>query len=687
MPISISNYKRISQEHGSTSKVDKTVHLSEAGDELLVHGGNFSGKITSWFRGFRSAQNTAVRKNFLEALTSQYGEDVVAHVTANGQLNYAASIKKPLTAREIFLAFEHADKYKAQIDTQNIELASQYGTDSASGYQLSPRPVDSKLEEVLSRTFKRNEDTKGIRESIDFAAVGKEIKEQAREYGGGKHVLDKVEVDAIAEQVLGKAVAEVHNKSMLNKYLAANGRSEAAGKGSRGYINRGIETAVSDAMYKTDTPAILTEDQVAEIAEHTIQKFTRAEQAVESLNISDNDLKEKVISFAVQSNLSPSQVKRAWETGMQMKPHLKVIAGADEASEKELKGAVNGYLDIISELSASDSDASLSFESEKNESILMMMAQGEDTAEKLHDRMTKPGAFNSYIRAMNHYRFSFPATEHYQEQKSLYRPGMQRAQRFSAWTESLGFALAEQLGKPGGEAEILAESKQIESFSDIDDQTLNLMRNTGMVMPAPDRINQEGGGTFCDEAMEQIGNEISTGKLGSVKDDICEQFRIDIGVRSTAYFEGEEVDKDAEKVEARLKEFCTNEEGVLDRNMLFAVSQIHQGTIAPLQAVFHQGGQMSPLPGIFVGGDASEYHYDKANDGSVLVKMISKKVRPQLFGSPERGHIELDSDKSSFEMAVELRLNPETFTAARDHYFPPELINATYQYKLYAQDE
>ena len=687
MPINISSYKRISQEHGSTSKVDKTVHLSASGDQLLVHGGSFSGRIVSWFRGFRSAQHTAVREHFLEALTSQYGEDVVAHVTANGQLNYAASIKKPLTAREIFLAIKQADKYKAQIDARNIGLASRYGTDSPSGYQISPRPVDSKLEQVLSRTFKRNEDTKGIRESIDFAAVGKEIKERVREYGGGKHVLDKVEVDAIAEQVLGKAVTEAYNKSMLNKYLAANGRSEAAGKGSRGYINRGIETAVSDAMYKTDIPAVLTEDQVAEIAEHTIQKFTRAEQAVEPLNISDNDLKEQVISFAVHNNLSPSQVKRAWEAGLQMKPHLKIIAAADEASEKELKGAVNGYLDIISELSASDSDTALTVDSRKAKSALMMMAQGEDTAEKLHDRMTKPGAFNSYIRAINYYRFSFPDTEDYKRQQSFYQPSMQRAQSFSAWTESLGFALAEQLGKPGGEAEILAESKHIESLPDIDDQTLNLMRDTGIAVPAPDRLNQEGGGTFCDEAMEQIENELSTGNVGSVKDDICNQFRIDIGVRSTAYFDGEKVDKDEAKVEARLKKFCTNESGVLDRDMLFAVSQIHQGTIAPLQAICHKSEQTAPVYGIVTGKDALEFYFNKADDGAVLVRMVSKKINATSFNTMEGEHTLLDSDKSSFEMAVELRLNPETFGPSRDHYFPPELINATYRYKLYAQDE
>ena len=203
---------------------------------------------------------------------------------------------------------------------------------------------------------------------------------------------------------------------------------------------------------------------------------------------------------------------------------------------------------------------------------------------------------------MNYHRLSFPDSDAYKKQEAaqadFYRPSLRRADTFSIWMESMGFASAAMLGKSGGEAEIIAQSAPLESSSEIGDRTLNLMRNTGIKVPTPDRTGQSGSGTFCNAALKYVEDQLSDGKTGSLQeDDISRQYLIDIGVRSPAYFNGVPASNEEAKVIEQLKEFCTaNEE--LNKDMLFAVSQFHQGSVGAVLQVFKRK-QIAPVHGLF----------------------------------------------------------------------------------------
>ena len=716
MPISIENYRGISNTAGRMMTAGNTVHLSKSGDALVLRGSGFLGKIVSWFQGFRSEQHEAVRQHFIVALTSQYGQDVAGMVAAQTRLNHAQNMKKALTSRDIFVAFKLAGEHEDQIKEHNDELASRYGDTSTN----EPDSVLSKISQLLSETTSDDGedvvlDTQKLRQHVDIDAIGNEIRQCIQERGrNGQCRVSNTEAKSIADSIIRNTMVEKYKKVMMDTYLIPmDGTKEdnesvqllsemysqhdlvmdaaQLGKDTVSYLNGQIENAITDAMYsgRTTGLVLLNQDQVIQIVEHILEDFvqqrSQAIQAVKTLDIPDQTLKKEVVSFVTYAHISPSHIKNVWDAGVQMRPHLKVIADADRVSEKELKDAVNGYIDTIPLLGGAASEDDVSVESRKARSFLMMLAQGDDRhsiTQELHRQITEAGPFRDYRRAMNYYRTSFPTSNEYAKQEDLYRPGLQRAQEFAAWAEGLGLVLAERLDTPGGEEEIIAADEFPES-PDISDHTLTLMRDTDVKIPTPERMNCKGEGPFCDPALAYIEQKLAGSNIGSVKDDICHQFLLD-GERSDMYFNGKKASRKG--VADSLKEFCRDEKGELDRNMMFGVSQIHQGVFGPpLRACWDE--QLGPIPGLCTGRDDCVYRFDKNNDGSISVQAISKKHDTLVMSSLRHGDVFLDSSKSEFEVALNLRLDTAQFTAERDRYFPPEVINATYRYSLYTQDE
>lgn len=735
MPISLDHYKHVSNTDGKIMTSGSTVHLSKSGDALVLHGSSLLGRMVSWFRGFRSAQHAEVRANFIEALTSQYGSDVAVMVASEARLNHVEHIKKALTSRDIFIAFKIADKYEGQIkdkkqsqDAHNNDLANRYVDSSTS--DTATQLVESKLSEVLSKIMPDDGDNiivdmTAFREFVD--AAGLKIKEGILKKGNnGEYQLSEAEADSIADKVLQDAIIQTYKKSVFDKYFIPTEGSknsnesirllsqfyerhdmtleaERLNNGTIDELNNKIEKDVLNEMYRggSSTPMLLDEARVSEIVKHRLEQFTMQRkptiQAVEELAIADPSLKKEVISFVTHRKISPSQIKKAWATGLKMRPHLKVIADADRVSEKELKGAINGYIDTIPMLGDAEREDDISIESIKARSFLMMLAQGDERhgmTQELHRQITEAGPFRSYRRATNYYRHSFCNADAYLENEDFYSSSMQRTREFATWTEGLGLVLAEELDTPGGEQQILNLREYLDSSSEIDEQTLTLMRNTGIKIPTPDRFNQEGSGRFCDAAMSFMEERLTSGDVDVVKDDICQQFLMDMK-RATAYFNGEKVT--ADNIVDTLKAFCTDDSGKLDRNMLFAVSQMHQGIFAPAIRTCVEE-QLGPIYGIPVSGFKENsrnsrliYRFDKNDDGSVSVRAVSSKYNLPIFSSMRaipvhKNEVPLDGTKSEFEVSLNLRLNPATFSTDRENFVPPEVIDANYKYSLYIRE-
>ena len=706
MPVNIRRYQRVSREAGSLKTVGKTVHLSKSGDSLVLHGGSFWGRMVSWFKGFRASDHVAVKQSFMEALASQYGSDIATQVSSEYQLNDASHMKKPLTSREVFLVFARASQFedmeneKQENSENNNRLALQYDASPEVFSNPEFQSADHKFSQILPKVIANDEgnhatDAQEVFEPEELKAAGEEIKQQILKKGDdGRHRVKEKEADGIAEQVLREAVVEKYKKTVLSKYLIPRDLSQDGNEiprlvsqmnrqpdalnldltklptASIDAINAGIEADVISEMYQSnpDKPVLLSEDRVAEIAERNIRTL----EAVEKLDL------------PALNSMTPSQLKNIWEAGLKVQPHLKVLADANKASEKELKTAMNGYIDTLATLEA---EVGSSEEAKKAGSLLMMMAQGEGsraTMEKMYHQITAPGVFNSYLRTMHHYRLNFLIDQVRVGSDNSYQSSEQRSKTFCRWTSALGAGLAQQLKIPQGAEKVMAQSRDLPSSLAIDDQMLNLMRNTGIKVLAPDRLNQEGSGVFCDEAIKYMEGKLVSGDVGKVKDDICEQFLLDIGVRSMAYFNGEKVE--ADNVVGSLKEFCTDESGKLNKDMLFAVSQMHQGIFAgPYSALLRE--EIAPVCGIVAGGNKIIYRFGKNDDGSVSVKAVGNKTNSQMFTSIKLGDVPLDETRSRLEVGLELRLSPDKFTAARDRYIPPEVINANYQYSLYTKDE
>ncbi len=714
MPVDISQYRRLADQSGRIKTAGNTVHLSKTGD-LVLGGNKFFSRVVSWFKGFRTRQHIATRNHFIEALNDHYGQFITSQATQGW---VRQNSKKPMTTREVFIAFQMVDNLKSENKRNNEELASRYDVVAAEGHHTEPQPT-SRLKSALSDTVtgmfadSQSTDAQQLQERMDIANVGEKIKTKILEKGdNGKLSVSKKEADNIAKQVIQDEAAKVYKQSLANEHFIFNNSSLSLSQRTVDHLNGTIEGDIMAEIYKAgaENPKFPSRARVAEIAQNTwgeLPKFVDAERLVQSLNISDEELRTEVIALVAKSELSESQMKTAWEAGLQMRPHLKIIADAS-STEKQLEKAINECTNAVTELETGESiqdikDRGVQFHEQR--STLMMMAQGGDwraTMENMHQRITTPGALNSYVRATNHYRLSFPESDAYKSQEAkqpdFYRPSLRRADTFSIWMESLGFASAKMLDKPGGEAEVVSQSAPLESSSEIGDRTLNLMRNTGIKMPTPDRVEKSGEGAFSNAAVKYVEEQMADGKPGPLnEDDIAKQYLIDIGVRSTAYFNGMPASKDEAKVIAQLKEFCTTN-GELNKDMMFAVSQFHQGALGAVFQVFKRE-QIAPVHGLFAseGSDKNiqEYHFNKNNDGSVSAKIIYENSEPKIFTpiyvdtsvANPRYQVMLDSDASGLRLDTEFLLTPDQFSAARDKFPPPKVTNLSYRYGLYEDEE
>ncbi len=712
MPVDISHYRKLADQSGSIETAGKTVHLSKSG-QLVLGGNKFFGRVVSWFKGFRTRQHIATRNDFIEALNTHYGKFITSQVTTQGWVHQHS--KKPLTTREVFMAFRKIDDLALENKEKNEQLASRYDGVGIEDYQTesdSTNYLKSQLSNTLREMFPNSpsgEDAEELETYMDIADVGRKIKSKIMEKGdNGKFRVTKKEADNIAKQVSQDEAVKTYKHIMANQHFIFRENSSSLSQRTVDYLNGRIEADLMAEMYKAgdENPKFPSRERVAEIAQSTqdeLSKFIDAEKIARSLNIPDGELRTEVITFLAKSELSLSQIKTAWETGVQMQPHFKTIADAN-STEEQLEKAINEYTNAVSELQSKDDIEDISSELRTQRSTLMMMAQGGDwraTMGKIHQQITAPGALNSYIRALNHYRLSFPESDAYKrqeaEQPDFYRPGLRRADTFSTWMESLGFASAAMLGKSGGEAEIVARSAPLESSSEVGDRTLNLMRNTGIKMPTPDRIGQSGSGTFCDAAIKYVEDQLSDGKTGPLEEnDISEQCLLDIGVRIPAYFNGVPASSEKAEVVEQLKEFCATD-GKLNKDMLFAISQFHQGSIGAVFKVF-QREQIAPVHGQFIASlddSKTTFYFNKNKDGSVSVRITFERNKPLFFVSQydtlshkaQVRQINLDRDASGLGLDMEFLLTPEQFSADRDKFPPPKVTNLTYRYSLYENKE
>ncbi len=708
MPVDINSYRDLSSQSGTLRTNAPTVHLSKSGN-LVIGGGRFFGRIVSWFKGYRSQQHIETRNHFINALSAHYGEGITSQAISTGGLSQSS--KKPLNMREVFITFQVVDNLQAANQEKNNQLASRYGVVQVGDSEIQPKSTDhleSGLSNTLAEMFPNNsseDDVAEVRDFIDITATGEQIKSKILEKGdNGKTKVSQKTADTIAKQAFQTEAVQAYTALVVNKHYIIKGHASSMSQETVDYLNEKMEADLTAEIYKEGdkNPKFPSQARVAEIAENIRSRISTGESAVASLNISDDKLKTEVTDFVIKSGLSVSQVKTAWETGGQIQPHLQTMADAN-STEAQLEKAINEYTNAVSDLQSKDDIKDLSGELREQRSTLMMMAQGGDwraTMDKMHRQITTPGALNSYIRATNHYRLSFPGSDAYKKQEAslpdFYRSGLRTADTFSTWMESLGFASAAMLNKSGGEAEIVAQSAPLESASEIEDRTLHLMRNTGIKIPTPDRMGQSGGGTFSDAAVKYVEKELSSGKVDSLQEDgISKQFLKDIGVRATAYFNESPAAKAEAEVIEQLKEFCTTD-GELNKDMLFAISQFHQGSVGAVFQVFKRE-QLAPVHGFFVGSgeDPLQYHFNKHEDGSVSVKIKFEKNKPKLFTpvyvdtsvkNPSYD-VMLDSDASEFGLDMEFLLKPEQFSATRDKFPVPEITNLTYHYGLYEEKE
>ena len=627
--------------------------------------------------------------------------------------------------------------YDAVPEEGGTEVQSMHHYDAVAEEDGAGAETMYRLEYKLSTTLEAMvpsggsmDDARQVKEFIAIADAGRKIQSKILEKGdNGKFRVTEKEADNIAKQVFQDEAVQACKKLALNQHAIFKGSSAFPSQETIDYLNHRMEADLTAEIYKAgdENPKFPSRERVAEIAQNIrneLPKFVDAEKVVQSLHISDSELRTEVMKlivdllidlhisdselrtefmfFVAKSGLSASQVKTAWEVGVRMQPHIETMTAAN-STEEQLEKAINEYTNAVADLQSKDDIKALSGELREQLSTLMMMAQGGDwraTMDKMHHQITTPGALNSYIRATNHYRLSFPDSDAYKKQEAkqpdFYRSSLRRADTFSTWMESLGFASATMLAKSGGEAEIVDRSAPLESSSEIGDRTLNLMRNTGIKVPTPDRMGQSGGGTFSNEAVKSVEEELSDGKTGILQeDDISKQFLIDIGVRSPAYFNGVPAAKEEAQVIEQLKEFCTTN-GELNKDMLFAVSQFHQGSVGAVLQVFKRE-QTAPVHGFFVGGDKDihEYYFNKNSDGSVSVKIIFEKGEPKMFtpvyidtsSKNPRYETMLDSDASEFRLDMEFLLTPDQFSAARDKFPPPKVANLSYRYGLYEDKE
>ncbi len=506
-------------------------------------------------------------------------------------------------------------------------------------------------------------------------------------------------VQEIDRQLMDKLSDAVYRK--LNKV-----KSQGLGLGPSVANEEGTQSGLTIAVSSEDLKTMV-DDVVGKFAS---ERFA-AGQAAQQLPVDDPGVKARMMQQILHSNMPASMVPAFGKAYPQLSEHFLKLdkepklslldkvkeqlepghflqSGAELGlSQQEWENALIGVHDAVMN-AMSDQNLSVENRDSVMRTFWQVFLTGCDDAQlrDISNQMDREGSpLRSFGEGAHYARYIFTQSNTFQKNESVYQSSVETAGEYDFLLNNLAQLLQDKAG-------ISRPLVGVSSREMLSDDTIKTLRNAGIELPAPNRVGAANDNVrLSNRVLEKIQADLlsqaRTNK--TVTDDgVLGEFTRDLG-RATYRLQGKDLGADSQGIINQLREFCTDESGKLNEEMLLKISEFaYQATAGMLMSNIAPGRErMSPFQFVPLTDNRHpsariEYDIDKNAQGDISIGMKFFGPATVLNGidleTKEDVDILLDQDTSYFRMAMDISLDAQTLE--------PVLDKASMGYAFYPQE-
>ena len=699
-----------------------------------------TGRFARWISQFRRGENRELSRRFVNALTQEYGAELTREVTQTPRLARTLERGKPLKARQVRRADLHATALKNVHNHHNLRLARAL-TDTGHGTRKSP--LKTAISDAAPRLYPHDPTVVRI---VDYGKVANAARdaivveagregalrltgERAKEIVAGvvdrevtaayrasearaMEALDPQRPGSIAHTVLAEKLAGLNPP--LN--LEENGLTPDAADSCRKRFETALGTSGISVVEFDHEPALCI------LADEILTPFVRERAAararVDELHSLDDEERSALRAQATRDVVPAALAGSLGRAYPEIKEDVRALAAP--LPPVKLQRSLSRLRDAISN-ALRESRAMITVENQdrmhRSAWRLLLAPAGEAQAKAMLQQIESD---ESLLRGLGEaviwYREIFPGTDEWDrtfknvgdalDGKPIYEnESRQTATHYAVLLRTLHDVLAENAGTTQDAAHVLGAN------GNPDDRAVTIARNLGIPFPAPDRLGWGNDDVpISDDARARINAALDrhvetagrarhrSGLVTECADFLRASDRVSHEkrdrLRPRFIVDGELVEAGAEAVTARLREFCTDENRQLNKEMLTGISLV--ANQAPFRCVY--SGCMNPdrpdlammngYPrGVFLGHTFSLWN-NAPNDVRL---QVSEQIKPLYFHPvdqhtilPEPGDRDNNdahpgnpvmlSDESDFQTLIEIGFDRDTWQ--------PELKDLWISYNL-----
>ena len=627
-------------------------------------------------------ENHRVTGRFLLAMRTEYGIELARDIATARGLTGRLGRCKPLTARVVAETVRAAQDLKATTAQGNALMAQCVRRIEAEG--PSEESVRTEIIQAVKEQLPGNPT---VVSRVNFDQVAAAVEQAIIAAGrAGTHRVGPGEAHAIRTQVIESEVSGVR----ADYYTAKARALEAFHVRKQGSV---AFQALADGFARLDPPlaydsASLTRDAAEElyrrlsgaiasgrlaagrlddgealraIAQEEAGRFIAereaARRAVRDLGYVPRESRTALLDHVGRDNIPAALVQAARETSYLVDDELDRLAGARSA--EELESVVDNLrVDLPTSWRQTDFETKIDDEDQAYRWVwrFALASRSEETARALLRQMAPSDSpLRRIAEAASWYAGEFPETaQHIRAVRSgsdsrSVKPSASDLTKTLHW---LWVTLHEKTGQQ------LNGGQEPGSDRFPDDQTIASLRNLGIPFPAPDRLGQTNplvpiSNPALKSMEEALGHHVRRSeelhRSGLARN--CMKFlRSNEAVavsrfKARLFVNGRDMPKEAVSVARALKDFCTDADGSLNKDMLANVSRVFDH--ATLDCVYAGIDPERPDLAIFDGYpegvyEGHAYSLWKNGDGEVRLR-IREVITPLFFHPANPGTVQSEA--------------------------------------------
>ncbi len=698
---------------------DSHVALSQDRAGVTAKGG----RAVRWAGHFRSDANRLATAAFADSLRSRYGDELAGLALKTAGLDRTLKSGKPLKARQVRAAVQQADYLQGTFRQRNAAVAGAL-SQGQFGKAFTPLHLAGKASEIARQILPHGA---FVAHHLDPEALSQLVRSAIIEAGrDGAHLVTTEEAGSIQERVIRNEIQSAHSalarsaERQLNvddmdqpeslvRQLAVNAVSALHGAqdlsidrlspDAREALGERLQHEVINPAKRPGSEAVAAlrdDDALERAADRVVREFVServsARDAVKSLPIPE-PARSAMADAALHSAIDPRLAFAFGKAYPELQQPLRALASPQNAGDaqqaiEKIQSAVGRAIPL----------ADFSMDSSNRMAAhgafwQMMLAPGGHAQDQaIAARLAGGQDLNEFHAGMSYYRHELAAEvaalEGFGQPDGgvVHSPeSFARAQQYDTLMESLGLVLE---GKVGAAPTSLRGAAK----ADVSDAALAMMRNLGVPMPAPVRLDHaQNDAPISDptrRAIEsQIEKHLRDTDAGPFKNGVNEDATRDFD-RATYVIGGATMPKDQETVADGLRNLCVGEDGELNAVMLRRVSSFaNQGGLGCAYSRLIGGAnrpELASISGLPFASNQASISYALTADpasGDVLLRMSNRSPSELMAVQDSQGEeimVDLDAGRSFYRIDVGLRFDAQTCE--------PTLERLRLDYALHAAD-